>query len=53
MYTVVWEKFTIGYFRAIIVHGKIFSSLGVPDKHFLTKKYFTVKLLLHCSQNYT
>ena len=44
MYTVVWEKFTIGYFHANI---KIFSSLGVPDKNFLTTKCFTVKLLFH------
>ena len=26
---VVWEKFTVGYFRVKIVHGKIFSSTGV------------------------
>ena len=29
---VVWGKFTVGYFRVKIVHGKIFSSLGVSDK---------------------
>ena len=33
---IVWEKFTIGYFCARIVHGKIFSSLGVSDKNVLT-----------------
>ena len=32
--TVVWEKFTIGYFHVKIVHGKIFSSRGVSDKKF-------------------
>ena len=41
MYTVVWEKFTIGYFRANIVHGKIFSSLGVATwQTFFNKKVF-------------
>ena len=34
MYTIVWENVTIGYFCAKIVRGKIFSSLGVPDKKF-------------------
>ena len=27
--TIVWKKFTVGYFRVKIVHGKIFSSLEV------------------------
>ena len=34
MYTIVWEKFTIGYFRVKIVHGKIFTSLGVFEEKF-------------------
>ena len=38
--TVVWEKFTIGYFRVKIVRGKTFLSLGVSDENFLTMKYF-------------
>ena len=42
--TVVWEKFTVGYFRVKIVYGKIFSSLRVSDENFLTMKYFKVKL---------
>ena len=37
MYTIVWENFTVGYFRAKIVRSKIFSSLGVPDKNFLQR----------------
>ena len=28
-HTVVWEKFTVGYFRVKFVHGEIFLSLGV------------------------
>ena len=40
MNTVVWDKFTVGYFRVKIVHGKIFSSLGVFDENFLTTNYF-------------
>ena len=43
--TVVWEKFTVGYFRVKTVHDKIFSSLGVSDEKFLAMKYFKVKLL--------
>ena len=38
--TVVWEKFTVGYFHVKIVPNKIFSSLGVFDKNFLTTNYF-------------
>ena len=30
--TVVWEKFTVGYFCVKFVHGKIFSSLGVSNE---------------------
>ena len=44
--TVVWEKFTIGYFRVKVVCGKIFSSLEVSDENFLTTKYFKVKLFV-------
>ena len=32
---VVYESFTIGYFRVKIVHGKILSSLRVFDENFL------------------
>ena len=38
--TVVWENFTVGYFRVKIVRGKIFSSLGVFNKKILTTNYF-------------
>ena len=34
--TIVWEKFTAGYFHVRIVHGKIFSSLGVSEENCLT-----------------
>ena len=55
--TVVWEKFTVGYFRVKIVRGKIFSSLGVSDENFLTTKYLKVKLfvplLTNLMHNYT
>ena len=37
--TVVWEKFTDGYFCVKIVHGKIFFSTGVFNKKILTTKY--------------
>ena len=30
--TVVWKKFTVGYFRVKFVRGKIFSSLGVSNE---------------------
>ena len=49
--TVVWEKFTIGYFHVKIVHGKIFSSSGIFDKKFLTTKYFKVKLFVSLLTN--
>ena len=56
-YTVVWEKFTIGYFGVKIVRGKTFLSLGISDKNFLTTKYFKVKLfvplLTNLMDNYT
>ena len=39
-------KFTIGYFHLKLVCGKIFSSLGVSNKIFLTTKYFMVKLFV-------
>ena len=32
--TVVWEKFTAGYFRVKIVCDKTFLSLGYPMKNF-------------------
>ena len=55
--TVVWEKFTVGYFRVKIVRGKIFLSLGVSDENFLMTKYFKVKLfvslLTNLMHNYT
>ena len=38
--TVVWEKFTVGYFCMKVVRGKIFLSRGVSDKNFLTMEYF-------------
>ena len=38
--TVVWEKFTIGYFHVRIVPDKIVLSLGVSNKKFLTTNYF-------------
>ena len=38
-YTVVWEKFTIGYFHMKIVCGKIFSSLRVSDENFLATNF--------------
>ena len=44
--TVVWGKFTVGYFRVKIVCGKIFSSLRVSDENFLAIKYFKVKLFV-------
>ena len=50
-YTVVWEKFTVGYFRVKIVRGKIFSSLRVSDENFLTTKYFKVKLFVPLLKN--
>ena len=49
--TVVWEKFTVGYFRVKIVHGKIFSSHRVSDGKFLTAKYFKVKLFVPLLKN--
>ena len=56
-YTVVWEKFTVGYFHVKIVRGKIVSSLGVSDENFLTTKYFKIKLfvplLTNLMHNYT
>ena len=33
-YTIVWEKFTVGYFVKI-VHGKIFLYLGISNQIFL------------------
>ena len=45
--TIVWEKFTVGYFRVKVVLGKIFSSLGVSDEKILTIKYVKVKLHTH------
>ena len=57
LYTVVWEKFTVGYFRVKIARGKIFSSLRVSNEKFLTTKYFKVKffvpLLKNLMHNYT
>ena len=58
IYSVVaWEKFTVGYFHVKIARGKIFLSLGVFDKNFLTMKYFKVKLfvllLMNLMHNYT
>ena len=50
-YTVVWEKFTVGYFRVKIVRGKIFLSLRVSDKNFSTTKYFKVKLFVPLLKN--
>ena len=48
IYTVVWEKLTVGYFHVKIVRGKIFSSLGVSDKFFnnelFLSRQFKVKL---------
>ena len=38
MYTVVWGKFTFGYFRVKIVCGKTFLSLGISEETFLTIK---------------
>ena len=32
MTTVVWKKFTVGYFRVKFVHGEIFFSLGVSNE---------------------
>ena len=32
--TIVWEKFTVGYFCVKIVRGKIFLSLGLSDEKF-------------------
>ena len=39
-YTVVWEKFTVGYFHVKIVRGKIFLSLGVSDENFFNNEVF-------------
>ena len=30
--TVIWKKFTVGYFRVKFVNGKIFLSLGVSNE---------------------
>ena len=35
LYTIVWEKFTVGYFQVQIVCGKIFLSLEVYDENLL------------------
>ena len=43
-------KFTVGYFRVKIVHGKMFSSLGVSDENFLKQSILRLKCLFHCSQ---
>ena len=55
-YTVVWERFIVGYFRVRIVCGKIFLSLGVSDKNLLTMnvevKLF-VPLLTNLTHSYT
>ena len=55
--TVVWEKFTIGYFCVKIVCGKIFLSFRVSDKNYLTTKYLKVKpfvpLLKNLMHDYT
>ena len=39
-YTIIWEKFTVGYFRVNIAYGEIFSSLGVSDKKFVNNELF-------------
>ena len=52
MYTVVWGKFTVGYFHVKIVCGKIFSSLRVSNENFLTTKYFKVKLFVLLLKNF-
>ena len=49
--TIVWEKFTVGYFRGKIVHGKIFSSLRVFDENLLTTKYFKVNFFVPLLNN--
>ena len=49
--TVVWGKFTVGYFRVKIVCGKIVSFLRVSDENFLTTKYFKVKLFVPLLKN--
>ena len=49
--TVVWEKFTVGYFHVKIVRGKIFSFLRVFDENFLTTKYFKVNLFVPLLKN--
>ena len=33
-YTVVWKKFTVGYFHMKMVHDKTFSSLEISDENF-------------------
>ena len=57
VYTVVWEKITVGYLCVKIVCGKLFLSLGVSNEIFLTTKYFKVKLfvplLTNLMHNYT
>ena len=51
MNTIVWEKFTTGYFCVKIVHGKIFSSLRVSDKKNFNKRAFLrSNSLFRCSQ---
>ena len=49
--TVVWEKFTIEYFHVKIISDKMFSSLSVSNKKFLTTKYFKVKLFVLLLKN--
>ena len=44
--TVVWKKFTVGYFRVKFVRGKIFSSLGVSNE----QKTLLFILFIHCQK---
>ena len=50
VYTVVLEKFTVGYFCVKIVYGKIFMSLGGFKEKFLTTNCFSGPTFYCCSQ---
>ena len=39
-YTVVWEKFTVGYFRVKIVCGETLSSLGGIQRKVFNNEVF-------------
>ena len=44
LYTVVWKKFTVEYFRVKFVCGKIFSSFGVSNEYKTLPFYLLLKM---------